>query len=437
MNDTPEATTKGLFSRELIIPYPYRTMNPSRVLASGLRARAACHCKSVRSLPTIKASCVHYSYSAPLSTSASSGDISKEWRDIFQFRDIDPKIIHENPWDLAVSSLAPLSYPAVDTTSRHVIQLLQELYLSGRPRSADRITTQRCNAALKRLVQVQGGAERAHDILETMKIFSSYNENESLRYPQQRQRRPQQEGRQPIELPLPDRDTYRHVLHAESRGGNPLRAHAMVQELERLYTEEGQLEFKPHVFHWNCVLLAWKESSNWERSVHAAKLLFELHAKDRELLNATSYITLLRICGHGHENEKAAILGANVAIKLWKVVMEEDPHEEEIRELPSHFYSAFLQTIRSIPTENPTRPQYFGKCFERACREGKVNEIVMNEFLVHCRSESVSKKYLGNYMKAIYAMSTKKAVTVLMEKVPSSWTERADQIRKNKNAPTG
>jgi hypothetical protein len=211
----------------------------------------------------------------------------------------------------------------------------------------------------------------------------------------------------------------------------------MVQELERLYTEEGQLELKPHVFHWNCVLLAWKESSNWERSVHAAKLLFDLHAKDRELLNATSYITLLRICGHGHENEKTAILGANVAIKLWKVLMEEDPDEEQIRELPSHFYSAFLQTIRSIPTENATRALYFGKCFERACREGKVNEIVLNEFLVHCRSESVSKKYLGNYMKAIYAMSTKKAVPVLMEKVPSSWTERADQIRKNKNAPMG
>lgn len=396
-------------------------MNQARTMLSRLRTTSR-HCR--RFWPTFEP-CLARTTTTFTSRRTLTTVTEDGWRDLLSLNGVPPGVIFDNPWDTGSTRLANLSDPVADTVTRHVIQLLQELYLTGRPRSADRITTERCNTVLQRLVSIADSSDRAHAILELMRLF----------------RRDPTSQRQPMEFPFPDRDTYRHVLQIDSSrngGGRPWRTHALVEEMERRYREEGELALKPHAFHWNCVLLAWKETDDWEKSVHAARVLFDLHEKDRQILNVTSYMTVLRICAHQHANEKAAVLGANVAIKLWQIVIEAgEMMKEDILDFPSHFYSVFLQAIRCLPNDNDLRWQYFGRCFGRACQQGKVNAVVLNEFLVHSRSRRLSDTYLGEYKEQVRGLSPEDAVKVLMQKIPSSWTERADMLSDKKNAGPG
>jgi hypothetical protein len=148
---------------------------------------------------------------------------------------------------------------------------------------------------------------------------------------------------------------------------------------------------KPHAFHWDQVLLAWKECTDWDKVAHAAKIFLEKRAEG--LVDVTAYITLLRICGHDHANEKAALLGAKVAVKLWQVVMEEESEHvaggPTVEDLPSHFYGHFLQAIRCLPAGS-MREYYFDACFAAACKHGKVDAVIINEFIVHVNSRSQS-----------------------------------------------
>jgi hypothetical protein len=176
---------------------------------------------------------------------------------------------------------------------------------------------------------------------------------------------------------------------------------------------------KPHAFHWDQVLLAWKECTDWDKVAHAAKIFLEKRAEG--LVDVTAYITLLRICGHDHANEKAALLGAKVAVKLWQVVMEEESEHvaggPTVEDLPSHFYGHFLQAIRCLPAGS-MREYYFDACFAAACKHGKVDAVIINEFIVHVNSRSQSI--------CQWLAPPKQAAGILFKYIPAEWQARAD-----------
>lgn len=367
-------------------------------------------------------------------------DSSTDWKDWFSAAE------YTSPWENEHSWLdhnpVSLDFAPADYASRHLIQLLQELFHAGRPLSDDRITTERCNHALQLLLkmnEIQGRAFRADAILQTMELFDTYHTSTigdvDQTFSSRKQQR-QQQHKLPLEIPKPDRFTYNTVLqlYARTRGSReiPMRCQELVKKMEWRYRELGELDMKPHAFHWDQVLLAWKECTDWDKAAHAAKIFLEKRLEG--LVDVTSYITLLRICGHDHANEKAALLGANVAVKLWQVVMEETDGNvpsgsPTVEDLPSHFYAHFLQAIRCLPTGS-MREYYFDACFAAACKYGKVNAVILNEFIVHVNSPQVFGQWLAPYKDLVRDKTPKQASYILFSHIPAEWKARADGVKR-------
>jgi hypothetical protein len=368
-------------------------------------------------------------------------DNSTDWKDWFSAAEYTSPWENENSWldQYPVS----LDFAPADYATRHLVQLLQELFHAGRPLTYDRITTERCNHALQLLLkmnEIQGRAFRADAILQTMELFDTYQAStivgaDPASLPSSSRQQRQRQHKLPLEIPKPNRFTYNTLLqlYARTRGSReiPLRCQALVEKMEWRYRVLGELDMKPHAFHWDQVLLAWKECTDWDKAAHAAKIFLEKRSEG--LVDVTAYITLLRICGHDHANEKAALLGANVAVKLWQVVMEETDGSHSVpsvgptvEDLPSHFYGHFLQAIRCLPTGR-MRDYYFDACFAAARKNGKVNAVIINEFIVHVNSPKVFfGQWLAPYKDRVRGKPPKQAAGILFECIPAEWKARAD-----------
>jgi hypothetical protein len=370
-------------------------------------------------------------------------DSSTDWKDWFSAAE------YTNPWENEHSWLdhnpVSLDFAPADYATRHLVQLLQELFHVGQPLTDDRVTTERCNNALELLLkmnEIQGRAARADAILQTMELFDTYHSSTIVDTdPGSSSSRAQQRQlphKLPLEIPKPNRYTYNTLLqlYARTRGSReiPLRCQELVEKMEWRYRELGELDMKPHAFHWDQVFLAWKECTDWDKAAHAAKIFLQKRAEG--LVDVTAYITLLRICGHDHANEKAALLGANVAIKLWQVVMEEENDSNQgmpsggptVEDLPSHFYGHFLQAIRCLPAGS-MREYYFDACFAAACKNGKVNAVIINEFIVNYNSPKVFDRWLAPYEDLVRGKTItkkKEAAGIIFQHVPAEWKARAD-----------
>jgi hypothetical protein len=368
-------------------------------------------------------------------------DSSTDWKDWFSAAEYTSPWEAENSW---LDEPTSLDFAPADYATRHLIQLLQELFHAGRPLSDDRITTERCNHALQLLLkmhEIQGRAARADAILQTMELFDAYHSStiaDADQVSSSRQQQRQQHQKLPLEIPKPNRFTYNTVLqlYARTRGSReiPLRCQELVEKMEWRYRQLGELDMKPHAFHWDQVLFAWKECTDWDKAAHAAKIFLEKRSEG--LVDVTSYITLLRICGHDHANEKAALLGANVAVKLWQVVMEKNDGNHynpsggpAVEDLPSHFYAHFLQAIRCLPIGS-MREYYYDSCFAEACKYGKVNAVILNEFIVHVDSPKVFGQWLGPYKDLVRGKPPKQAAEIFFGCIPAEWKAHADGVKR-------
>jgi len=356
-------------------------------------------------------------------------DESPHWRDWFSAAE------YENPWDAASPRLQPLDFAPADYATKHIIHLLQQFHRHG-----NRVTTEQCNTALTNLLELlpqtnrvleeadalrtRQIAERANAILENMELVDDMNHQQSLL-----------KSRRPRHFPKPNRDTYNTVLVIFSRTAGPRsvpqRAADIVERMEKRYSKRHELEMKPVNFHSNCVLLAWKNCQDWERPVHAIRWVLEKAAKDPALVDNSSYIHLLRICALNHSDRKSAVLGASVAVKLWQELFERDPAAQP-QQLPitggglqSHFYSHFLQAIRSFEAGR-MRDKYYAACFARAIEHGKVNRFVLQEFFLHVKDNTTFDQFLAPYRNAVAGMNADDAVQKILQLAPADWKLNAE-----------
>jgi len=409
-------------------------------------------------------------------------DQSPDWRDWFSAAE------YENPWDASSPRLKPLDFAPADYATKHIIHLLQQFHNSSSSSSSsntliNRVTTEQCNSALKNLldllpplnsnkressslketdtaIRTQRIAERADAILENMELVddvltATSQQNDSNQEPSISS--PNHQKRLPRLPPKPNRDTYNTVLQIFSRTAGsrkvPQRAAEIVERMELRYAQRHELELKPVNFHWNCVLLAWKnciDDDDWEKPVHAIRLILEKAAQDPNLVDNSSYIHLLRICAlhHHHHNQqsqgsnsaaaaatslKASKLGASVAVKLWQELFERDGGNAlpVTGELQSHFYSHFLQAIRALDA-GILRQTYYAAAFQRAVDHGKVNRFVLQEFFLHVQDPKVFDRFLGPYRGAVAGMKANEAVQTILELVPPEWTRHAEGMDHSK-----
>ncbi|KAG7354199.1 hypothetical protein IV203_003555 [Nitzschia inconspicua] len=238
----------------------------------------------------------------------------------------------------------------LDRQSRFILELLQTMYQVGLTKTVDRVTTDRCNAMIQRLMksdsklthdynlhqndpsfivwpeEYEVGAvatsasaskasnldsenatqsfplsywhrcERARAILESMELFQPLQE----RHP----------GKLPVALPVPNHETYFQVLQMYSskqmsgidddslQQQAPLLAHAIVTRMENTQ----KLALQPLPRHWNHVLSAYANSNRPKRPLEAATLLYELNTKT--MTDESSFSHVLRCCIDTPHNAK-------------------------------------------------------------------------------------------------------------------------------------
>lgn len=335
----------------------------------------------------------------------SAFDESRNWRDWFHPAE------YENPWDKSSSRFQyPLDNGPADSATRHLIHLLQNFH------RFEHTTTAQCNTVIANLLELSIGqpsiSERAYAILENMEHLEATHR--TLRH-QSNQRGVAEKVARP--LPKPNRTTYNTVLRIfaktiTNKEKGPDLAKRVVETMHERYEHHQELELRPNAFHWNCVLLAYLECDDPQRPIYGLKLMLEEKAE----LDVSSYVHLLRMC-NSTEN-----IGANVAVRMWQEILEK---RNDIPDLPSVFYSHFLQAIRSLPVGR-LRSLYFDECFSRARKLGKVNRFVLKEFFLHNQSSELFKKHLGNYQRQIYGMKAEDALRRLVTLIPTEWTQHAN-----------
>jgi hypothetical protein len=413
----------------------------------------------------------------------------------------------------SVHAHAPPEVQAVDVATRHLIQLLQEVYHYGHAKNVvrsggggsssssprqqgqgtattttaasanvtDHVPLSRCVQVLQSLgalpVHVIGRAERADAILILLQLIDQKQQ-------QQQQRAADPHHHRTHFAPLqPNHDTYRIVLQLyatttatsspsssthddyESSMAIPLRAQELIQQMQDVYRVHGDLEMKPHAYHYNRVLYCWQECRHDVNRILYATTFFLQNLHNG--LNATSYVVIMRLCAsdirlvadrskqhhiHNHRNNntssslqqqqqqavKVAGLGAKAAIRIWQVTMEQPASSSQssplFLDLPSHFYAHFLQAIRPLsdetgPNDFALRKEYYTKCFVQARERGKLNEYILLEFIVHVKSKTLTHQLLGeNLMQTIYGVSpAQRAVQVLLKNMPLNWKNKSTE----------
>jgi hypothetical protein len=244
--------------------------------------------------------------------------------------------------------------------------------------------------------------------------------------------------RLPRTIPKPNRDTYNTILLLLSRTSGsytiPQMAQAIVEQMEYRYNVLQELDVKVTNYHYNCILLAWSLCTEYDKCLYATQLLIynATRSHSHEIVDASSYIHVLRICANHvklsqnippssssstddankHDtvtssslsSQQLQLLGANVAIQLWREMFERNTSkttttsynstgvvggggggkstlnsrhdttlqtlltqylsDEErhspmyIPDFPPHFYSHFLQAIRPLPVVYPSQYSY-------------------------------------------------------------------------------
>ena len=281
--------------------------------------------------------------------------------------------------------------------AKFVVRLLQDLYLTGGPQGgADRVTTARCNQIMNNL-----NAKQADQLLQAMQAFELWSTDTQPTH-----------KRLPMELPRPDRATYTRVLHLYAHSGNPHRCLELVSHMHFLYRDHGQLDLKPDAMHYNSCILAWKEEAHPQRALYAYQILQRALVEKGDDHLDFLYVNVLRLAALDKVD--------HVATSVWKL---RKPG------WPSHVYAHVLQAVR----ESPQRVDLFREVLQVAIEQGKVNRIVLNEFLVHVQDRAVFEEILGAYKEQIYGLSRAKALETLMELIPAEWTKNADPVTSDRD----
>lgn len=331
------------------------------------------------------------------------------WRDWF------PDAAYRNAWTTSTTIGDRLDVPEAEMATRHLLQLLQEQHRSV-PRSDDRATLERCNHVLEQLAatpneSTTAKAERALAILSAMQLYQDAHASV-------------------MELPLPNRTTYQTVLTLLAAAPLPQHARAVVEHMDERYRRHGDWELKPHAFHWNCVLLAYEQCQEWDKAAAAFGVFMTCHREG--LTGPSSFLTMLRICAHKHVNEKAGLLGANLAVKLWQDTVEPGLDMD----LAPHFFVFFLQAIRRLP-QGRLRDEYFEACMDEAIRRGKVNPFLWQEFIVHNVCARLYEKYLRPYASHTQNRPPAEAAQIVMEYIPKEWHANVKPVKRKDGTEDG
>lgn len=230
-------------------------------------------------------------------------------------------------------------------------------------------------------MHVEQYAFRADAILQCMQLFLNIVPQDSVNV------------RLPYPLPLPNRDTYVHVLTlyskckqlAAKRG--PLRCLEIVEQMKQQSNQMGDLVLQPIAHDYNKVLVAWGTSQSPQKAYYAAELLLQL--KKDGLCDDQSYTHVLRACAFSKldDNAQAEILAARIAVKVYH-----DMLKRQIKCTPLT-YSYYLRACAFLDNERQ-RDAEVEEAFRKCRSEGNVDDTILVR-LKNVASPSLWKQLMG------------------------------------------
>ena len=246
----------------------------------------------------------------------------------------------------------------------------------------------------------------------------------------------------PFEVPSPNGKTYRLVLDMYTRADiagtdvTPEQSLStaydvldLVVRMEQSYRTVAELQMKPTVVEWNRVLQVYAQTKHPHRAHHAVHDVLFPHMLNPESLvvDGSSLWCILRACGFQVPSEEAAVRGAHVAALVWERLMQDHVVYERVMPLlRSHFYSLLLQCVRHLPPSRQ-REQIFEEAFAQASKAGKLNAVIVQEFLANAKPHFLVERVLGaERLAKVVNLKPKESAQILLRNMPPEWSANKD-----------
>lgn len=361
-----------------------------------------------------------------------------------------------NPWEQG--SEADIGYldffPPLDYSSRHLIQLLQELNLYGFHQTRDSASLDRCQFVLSKIFDRFQNDQKNHQrqlqcvkracaILENMEVFRNKDHNPIPNLPINRL----------AVWPLPDRVIYDSVLKMFRMTGSspdasfPRTAQAILTHMQEA-SRNNPDDWNVHVTadHWKAVLICWGKCNEWQKALLAATETFaQIPEPDADV-----FFHIMLVCtsdqvrkpqNRSDEERKSVEMGAQVAARLWRKHIQPLPDAEAstnkdcpdpqlLENLSSNFYHTTFRAISALPLEDPNRLILIDELMTMAKTYGRVNTFLLHDFLVYTRKSELIFEHLGKkLMNSVAGQKSSLAAANLFKRIPNEWKARATMTK--------
>jgi len=228
----------------------------------------------------------------------------------------------------------------------------------------------------------------------------------------------------------PTTEDYNNVLQAMALSKNQNSAR-YAQDLFKTLKEETSVIGGPDAQSYRHMLGVWRNSRSPIKFTHAQQLLQEVkenYVSDKSLRDNKSpnesivdvFTTFVQVCGAPNLNNKKDIQEQTKIMTMALRILEDT---RKLGLTPnSETYTALVEACDNLlPTNRQERQGVLENIFHRACREGFVNESLLERF------KSVASTYL--YVKLVVSKSLPMED---MKIVPESWTRNVKGYREGK-----
>lgn len=231
----------------------------------------------------------------------------------------------------------------------------------------------------------------------------------------------------------PNALTYTSVLKALARsqkGTAVQKAEELLNEMEVAF-QNGNDALEPTSIHYNVVMDVYAKSPSCDKAVLADRLfqrMMELGRKNTKP-NIITYNSILRACANTFGNHSSKEAALAIATKAFQSILT----SKEI-EPSSITFVFFMKAIRKLVDDEPhgnlgtsKQLEMLTKCFRYCCRLGLLNDVVLQQAKLACRSRPELAALLE------LSVDTFSPSTVSSSDLPAEWTCNAEQHLPNKN----
>lgn len=215
----------------------------------------------------------------------------------------------------------------------------------------------------------------------------------------------------------PNAMTYTSVLKSLARSRKATacqKAEDLLEEMEQAY-QNGNAALQPTSIHYNVAMDVYAMSPNYDKASKAYQLYRQMGQRNHTQPNIVSYNTLLRACANTFGHPAAKETGLSIATEAFSAILNSDKIKASSITL---FF--FIKAVRKLVKSEKDSMAMIRKSFKYCCKLGLLNDIILEQVKLSCRSETQLAALLE--MDAV-------SRDVSASDLPAEWTCNAQKVR--------